>query len=450
MRCVVCDKNEWQNVDEYRELAKHKGKPVGMSLCKSCGFISYPNKYKTEDEIKEYYRTEYRGGAPNFGNLSTGSRKLHYHGKFLKDLFKSWQDDGNTAPVIGEIGSAYGMVLDWLRKIFPEADLNGVELTRSYVNAAFHEYGLELKEDLDLTKQYDLIISYKVAEHQIDVDKRIREYALALKPKGKLYISVPTWFNALHNPGTGGFDLEYYYHPDHINVWTRIHFEEVLRKSGFKIEKIDRLVYGDTYLCVRDDSVMSEKSEYENPEEILKVLERIKKAHAFMKANKAKEALEMWGNFPMAWFSYYEQNRKELHDKYSGDGKAIAEALIGEMTAACGDILETKYLKGDILNRYNHYAEAIEAFNSIVEIKPNDTPALFAMSNCFRTLSQIEKDPLKKTRLLLTARDICRNIMRVDESRKPDAYNWIMRDEAIIDIDLAKQALDQGRVNGQI
>lgn len=441
MRCLVCDKNEWENVDKYRVLEKHKGKPVGMCICNSCGFVSYPEKYKTEEEIKEYYRNEYRGGAPSYGNIITGKRKLHYHGAFLKDLFNEWKKEGNDKPVVGEIGSAIGMVLNWVKQIFPGAEVYGTELTKTFVNVAYSEFCIKLEEDFDTSKKYDLIMTYKVAEHQLDVDKRIREYALALKENGRLYISVPTWFNALSNPGVGGFDLEYYYHPDHVNVWTRIHFEEVLRKSGLEIIKVDRLIYGDTYLCKRNDEVMKQEPQYEDPAQIKGAMDRIKKAANLMQMGKSREALEQWGNFPTAWFTYYEQSRKELHEKYNGDGLVIAETICKEMSEACGTVLEVKFLYADICHRYGHIPEAIASYESILETKPNETRALFSLSNCIRALAESEKDPEKKTRLLLTSRDICRSIMLMDESQKPEAYNWALKDESLIDVNIACKIL---------
>lgn len=433
MRCLVCDSNDWENVDKYRLLEKHDGKPVGMAICNKCGFVSYPEKYKTEDEIKEYYRKEYRGGAPTFGNIVTGKRKLNHHNTFLKEVFMKWQDDGNTAPVIGECGSAIGMVLSWFKKKIPNCEVHGTELTTLYRNTAYHEYGIDLKEDFDLTRKYDLIMTYKVAEHMVDVDLRIREYAEALKEGGYLYISVPTWFNSLENSGVGGFDLEYYYHPDHINVWTRILFEEVLRKCGLKVVKIDRIIYGDSYLCKRDDSVMKDEPRYEKPEEIKGAMARIKKAHDFMLTQKSEPAIEQWGNFPVAWGCQYEKTRQDLDKRFKGNGIQIAEFFCGEMRKACGETSHELKMRADILMRYGHYVEAIEVLEYTLSLLTADIHSLYALARCFRSISEIEQDPVKKARLLLTSRDICRKVMTIDSTQQGEAYNWALRDQSAIE-----------------
>lgn len=454
MRCLVCDNNDWENVDEYRELSKHKGKPVGMSLCNHCGFISYPDKYKTEDEIREYYRKEYRGGPASYGNLITGRRKLFYHAAFLKDLIFAWRKEGKK-PRFVDVGAATGITLDWFKKQVPGAEVYGVELTQTFKNTAFHEFGVELTDDIDLTKKYDLIMNYKVAEHMVDADKKIREYAEALSDNGYLYISVPTWFNAMDNSGIAGFDLEYWYHPDHINVWTRVLFEDVLRKCGLRIEKVDRLMYGDSYLCVRDDSVMSNEPQREDPKEIKAALKRIKAAWDCVKAQDPKEAIKHWGNYPSAWAFLYEKERDKLHKELNGDGLAIAEHFCQNMVKACGDTLDTRHMAADILMRYGHYPQAIEVLESVLSVRENDARALLALSNCFRAIARQEPDELKKAKLVLTARDICRKLIAVDEQARPEAYNWALKDEANISPELVKKIqaenqLTQGGNNEQI
>jgi hypothetical protein len=81
MICVNCNKNDWSNVDQYRL------KPSGMCICNNCGMVSYPSKWKSYEEIKKHYQSEYRK-PPTSSNYFTGQRKLHFHNSFLQDLFK--------------------------------------------------------------------------------------------------------------------------------------------------------------------------------------------------------------------------------------------------------------------------------------------------------------------------------------------------------------------------
>ena len=85
MRCLICESNDWENVDEHRVIEK------GMSICKNCGFVSYPSLWKSEEDIKKYYQEDYRK-PPIAGNLFSGQRKLYYHEAFLAPLFKEWRE----------------------------------------------------------------------------------------------------------------------------------------------------------------------------------------------------------------------------------------------------------------------------------------------------------------------------------------------------------------------
>ena len=192
MRCPACNGTEWKNVDQYRV------KPEGMSACQNCFFVSYPKKYKTEEEIKEYYRKEYRQ-PPTAANLFSGERKLYYHEVILKPLIEEWKAQGLTKPVVGEVGSAIGMFLNWMKIKMPEAEIHGTELTTSFRRVAFHEFGIQLNEEFDFTRRYDLVVSYHVLEHQLDPDIMLARYAHTLSERGVMYLSTPVWFREATN-----------------------------------------------------------------------------------------------------------------------------------------------------------------------------------------------------------------------------------------------------------
>ena len=156
-RCIVCEKTEWENVDEFRL------KPHGMEICKSCGFITYPQKLSEADPMrKKYYESDYRK-PPTIANFYTCERKIHYHSSFLKDEIKK---RGEEELNFLEIGAAFGVVGNWL-KGKTKWKYSGTELTKSFRRVAMHDYGIKLDTDFDESKKYDYIMTYKVAEHQI-------------------------------------------------------------------------------------------------------------------------------------------------------------------------------------------------------------------------------------------------------------------------------------------
>ena len=434
MRCLVCDQDSWKNVDEFRDLKKHEDSPINMSMCNNCGFVSYPSKYKTKEEIKEHYKKNYRGGPPGFNHFVTGERKLHYHRHFLREVFLKWKDN-KTKPVIGEVGAAIGLPLNmYLQMLEGECEVHGTEWDVKSRMVAFHEFGIRLGEELPEIK-YDLLQTFKVAEHQMDVDLELKNYHRMLKDDGYLYISVPTWFGSLGNFGVGGFNLEYYYHTDHINVWTKKLFESVLKKTGFSVIKYDNYMYGDTYLCKKTDPQPLSKDDFEDPREILKSLEKVRDAAAFFSHNKFKEAISLWPDFPVAWQGLYEYTRKDLHQKTGGDVEQIVNSFVCDARNALGDSEEADRIESDINMRYGNYGRAAEILDKMLSKKPNQAGTLMQLAHCFRQMSVEESNPDKKIEFRLTARDICRQVVQLDRSATGEAVNWAMVDNSSISID---------------
>jgi len=402
-----------------------------MSLCQKCGLVSYPNLYKNEEAIKSHYRTDYRT-IPKIANFYTGSRKIHFHEFFLRDTIEEIQKRTDQA-VIGEVGAAMGMLLNWLRTFFPKGDISGTELTTSYRRVAYHEYGLKLTEDFDLSKKYDLIISYKVAEHQMDVDKRLREYAEALKPEGYLYISVPTWFSVMSNFGLPGFDLEYYYDTNHINVWTRKLFESLLKKSGLEIVKYDGVIYDDTYLCRRNDELMKVPPELENPDDIERRMANIILASKYFTSDDTSKAIETWPNFPDAWAKHYEKNRQDPHKQRENvDIEYLMDRFHKPMVEACGETFETHRLAADICMRYDLYERALEYWQKAIYCRPGSGYCLGPISHCFRRLADMEKDPKSKEALRRKAAEVTKHWIQCDIESRPEAMNWLYFDQSKI------------------
>jgi len=423
-RCLNCDTTEednWENVDAYRI------KPSGMSVCKTCGYITYPERLENKN-LKEYYRKDYRK-PPTHANLFTGMRKLNYHASFLDDLFNDWDkaDDKGKDKEIFEIGAAYGIVLHWIKRQFPECNVNGTEWTTSYKRNAFHEYGINLVDDFDDTKKYDLIMSYKVAEHQIDVDKDLRKYAECLKENGKLYISVPQWFGELNNFGIAGFDIEYYYHPDHINCWTREQFENLLSRAGLKIVKTNHTMYDSTYLCERDDSLMNTDVIKYDYKEVIKTLDNIKKASDCMDKSDFVGAIESYPNFPMAHVNRYELNRKKFHDM--GFDK-IQKEVIDFGLKCCPESAEIVGMAADIYMRYDKWNEALKMIDKALAMKPGLEKFMISAANILFKLAKLETDKEQQALRIEEARMILRQCKNTSQQAVPQCTDMIYQANA--------------------
>ena len=415
MRCIICDSNEWTNVDEYRF------KPSGMSMCNNCSMVSYPNLWKTEEEIKAHYRKDYRN-PPTSGNLYSGQRKLHFHNVFLAPLFEQWKKEGRKEPEVGEIGAAYGMVLAWVRDMYPGAKVSGTELTTSFRNNAYHEYGIRLTEDFDFSKKYDLIMSYKVAEHQLDVDKMLSKYKACLKPNGLIYISVPCWFNQMYNFGIGGFDLEYYYSTDHINVWTRKLFESLLKKVGLEIIREDHVIYDSTYLVKACDPKELTKEDCESVNEIKNKMKRIKEAFIAFNENRFEDAINIYPNYPQAHISRVEFTRKAAFDK---GWDWIKEHIINKMFIECSESAELYVAATDLAMRAQKFDEAIRFAELGLKAKPNNPVNIGQLINIMREIAIRSETEEKKIHYFEQARQIARHLREVSLQNARESVDFI-------------------------
>ncbi len=432
MRCPNCEGNNWENVDRFRmkqttleDDPANKGKkidaPVGMSICNTCGFVSYPSKWKSEEEIKKHYRSAYRTPPTSF-NIFAGERKNHFHHKFLEETFAEWKEKGIDSPKICEIGAAFGFTLQWLRRIFPKAELYGTELTTSFRRNAFHEFGINLTEDIDETQKYDLIISYKVLEHQLDPDKCLEKYRKCLKPGGLFYLSVPTWFNSMCNFGAGGFDLEYYYDPNHINVWTRDIFEGMVSRAGFKTLKKDHVMYNDTYLLT-EGPIAATKPFMENPTALKEKMKNIKEAFIASSENRFDDAIALWPDYPNAHVSKAEMTRKSLQEK---GWEWFRDNILLKAIKECPTSPEAYVMATDYAMRAQKFDEAIRYCEKSLEMKPENPVSLNQMANIMREYAIRAKDnPKEQVHYYVQAREVARHIRNVSSQHFKEATDMI-------------------------
>lgn len=420
--CVICGANEkWLNVDEYRL------KSDGMCICTACGFCTYPGIVEKSEELKAFYRKDYRP-APTVANLFTGQRKLHYHANFLAPIIESWKKK-NYQPQVFEVGAAFGLVLNWIKNEFPKADVSGSELTLEFRRVAWWQHHIYLEEEFDTSKRYDLIVSYKVAEHIPHIDKEIAKYAAALKSDGLLYISVPTWFHQMSNFGTDGFTLDYYYDKNHINVWTRKHFETLLRKCGLEVVQSNYVYYDATYLCKRNEKMKEIPAEYENSEEIIDKMSRIKKASIAFDSSQFTEAIAQFPAYPDAHIANYENNRNAWHQK--GFDAIEKEVLIPARTA-CPESAKITLFCVDLCMRYDQLDKAMEYLKIGMSQKPGDRSSLIAVGHCYRRLSQKASNPEDKEKFLVQALEVMKHLQQISLQDSLEAITWIYGDMAKI------------------
>jgi 2-polyprenyl-3-methyl-5-hydroxy-6-metoxy-1,4-benzoquinol methylase len=391
----------------------------------NCGFVTYPELVSKAEDIKQFYREEYRL-PPNVNNLYTGQKKLHYHDSFLRPtVWKEWTDRKLTNPVMFDVGAAFGMFIDYLMKVHPKGVAFGSELTLSYRRNAYHHYGKELTEDFDTSREYDLIACYKVLEHIPNAGEELDKYRKHLKKDGYLYISVPTWFHSMTNFGLDGFDLDYYYHKNHINVWSRKLFATLLAKHGFEIVHKNTTYYDFTVLCKKNISLMEKEREFEEPAHIIDLMSKIKTASTAFDKNDFEGAIKAFPCFPGAHIAGYENTRAKLHRE---GFEAIKEKVIDRALECCPNSVKIRGFAGDLNVRYNKFKEAIDCYNQALELSPLESGMLFAIIHIHTCLAQ--KDPDNAVEHYSRAREVALTVQQSNLQHAPDATTLLMSHNA--------------------
>ena len=423
-RCLVCDSvDQWQNVDEF------KIKPTQMSMCKNCGFVTHLSNLKSAEELKEFYRKDYRQ-APTAQNYFSGERKIHYHRKFLGETLVELSKDKGKGVAVTEVGSAYGLFLKWVKSGLPEADISGTELTETFRKIAYYENEIKLSEEFDYSKQYDLICSYKVAEHIPDIDIELRKQVLCLKPGGKYYISVPIWFKQLNNFGAGGFDIEYYYHTNHINVWTQKTFETLLKKVGLKVIKFDDKIYDNTYLCERDDSLMAVAPEYETPEYILGMLKTVKAVSDAMIMRDPETALRLYKNFPLGHTVFLEKNRTQFNGYIQQHGfDKFNKDTLEKIIEWCDNTPDAYVIAADWSMRYDAWDLAVKYLDIAWDLRPGSSGILINRAHCFARMAK-KLQGKNAIDAMLESIGTLKELRRISTQDFEQATTWIYKYQA--------------------
>lgn len=420
MNCAFCKSENWKNVDKYRI------KPEGMRLCQTCGFISYPDRFSSKEDAESYYKKSYRQTIPKVQNIFQGEKKINYHKAFLADEIKGWREAGKSLTVC-DVGAAFGLALAWFRSEFEKGkcDVSGVDFTDSYIRNAWHLFQIPITQKFDDKKKYDLIMSYKTLEHIVDPEEELKKYIDCLKDDGYIYLSVPTWFHTFQDFGTATVSMDSYFHPDHINVWTRPQFETLIKICGGEIIKENHTMYGNTYLVKRklENRKTERKELYEDPKQIEEKLNQMKMAYEAHLAGYNDRAIELYPNFPVAHIAGYERRKKEYHQR---GFKWLYENVLAKAIKDCPDFADLHFFAGDICMRYDQFDLAVKHLKESLSMKPGHPTTISMLGNAFGTLASRETDEQERIQYLMEANKWAHTLQQISKESYNEAMNWIL------------------------
>ena len=236
INCTVCsadDYRHWHQVGEYT-----------LVQCKNCGFI-YVNPRPTAEELKETYSEDY---YQSFDMLDW-DKKTSYFEEIISQI-KPFVNKGRLL----EIGCAMGYFLDTARQ--HGFDCEAVEFSQWASNYAREERGLKvftgnLLEAKLTDNAFDLIASWEVLEHVIDLREYFAEIKRILKPGGWLAFSLPN-IDSLVGYFKNDVELMPQFHFSHFSPKTLKRF---LEQYDFKIKylKTTKVISWKTYLSYLGD-----------------------------------------------------------------------------------------------------------------------------------------------------------------------------------------------------
>ena len=317
--CPICDnKDVWQYLDELRNREHWVEKEflfednVNFKICTNCGFLTYD--YQTEKELcRRYNMMKPASGA---GNIIAQNRKSEMHRQFL---------DGCVSPLDGmsvlDLGSAEGGFLSFFKNEYSSGSIDmkcfGVEFNKSSRAFGRVVYGQDSSDKIPDGECFDFISMYKTLEHMqypdLVLKKLINNHSHI---DTVFYISIPIWGEILfESEGIELTNFENYYHLNHVNVFTRQSFYNLLNKVGLEITKEDSTRYGLTVLCKKSNLKVVKSIIEEDYEEIIQRLKDEKKALDFFVKGDVKAAIGIMPSYVDAYvrLAMQQDNAKDVN-----------------------------------------------------------------------------------------------------------------------------------------
>ncbi len=163
---------------------------------------------------------------------------LHFFFAQVDKILK--QRQGKLPARILEVGCGEGFVLSRLAKLFPQAEIVGVDIDDQALTKAKElcPQAKLLNGDVQqlsfADNQFDLVVCLEVLEHLPEPTKALQE--IVRVSRGDILISVPwepwfSWGNFLR----GRWLKTWGRHPEHINYWTKKDFNQWLAKAQLPV-----------------------------------------------------------------------------------------------------------------------------------------------------------------------------------------------------------------------
>ncbi|MFH1004439.1 MAG: class I SAM-dependent methyltransferase [Bacteroidota bacterium] len=196
-------------------------------ICAQCGVVSNKKTF-TDDEIELLYGKEYE--------LNTFEREEHLfftpNGPIPRSqVFADWliPHFPKQFETLTEIGCGEGLLLEKIKKIFPNKNLLGFDGSIKATELG-RKKGLNIKQKLFLPNdnkllESDVILLINVIEHIEDICGMIRSISTSLKKGGRIIFCLPI-------QDYGGYDL---FFAEHVWHFTTRHINHLLKNLNLNV-----------------------------------------------------------------------------------------------------------------------------------------------------------------------------------------------------------------------
>lgn len=243
MTCILCESPDARIVDRvpFRALAARWRRTFRIEV-ERCLEAPWPEThvplYACAACALEFYPPALAGTEALYAEL--GRRPSYY-------MAQKWEFGValtrlRPAGATLEVGAGDGAFVAAARARFPDARVEGVELSRAAVERARRERDVELiarplealGDAPGFTRAFDVVCSFQVLEHVPRPGDFLRDMRRCLRPGGLLLLSVPNRDGFMGDSANDVMNMP----PHHISRWGREVFARFAAREGLTLELV--------------------------------------------------------------------------------------------------------------------------------------------------------------------------------------------------------------------
>lgn len=218
------------------------------------GFLKQEMSDELNSAIESVYHFDH-----NIGYLQEGAEEFKTYGLEYLDVISNKLDVSksiNDPLKVVDIGCGGGLVLNEIKKRYPNSKLHGVDPS-PLAERASQKFNFNLSKDFyppkqrDLISGADLILNYDVLEHVANPLIMLENIYADLRNDGILIFSVPDCSTAIKNG-----DISMCIH-EHLNYFSTTSLKLLVEGAGFQNVDVFAGKHGGTLFCVAEKKAVT-------------------------------------------------------------------------------------------------------------------------------------------------------------------------------------------------